>query len=775
MKGNQDPALDTTDMTQQEILERALRRERDRAQSYLDIAGVMIVALDSRGCVTLTNRKVTESLGYTGDELLGRDWFDTCFPADRRQDVRNTFLQLLADGDMVHERYENHILHKDGTKRLVAWHNALVRDETGHVVGTLSSGIDITESKKNQKQLELFRKLIDRSTDAIYVIDPLSGQFLDVSEQASRDTQYSRTELLNMRVMDLETAIPNEDVWQRVSVKIKQDGSMRMQGQHQRKDGSVFPVEISGSYSHVDSCEYILASVRDITERKNTEACLQATLDEWYVTFNSMTDLVSVHDRDFRIVKVNHAYCEALGIESQEALGKTCHEVMHGTHGPIAMCPCTRVLDTKQPQVSEFFEEHLGEHLEVSVSPIFDERGEVNGFVHLAKNITDRKHLEAELKTREEQFRILFEGSRDAIMTLDPDSMAFTSANGATLEIFRCPNMETFLSLGPLDLSPEYQVDGGLSREKAAGYMQTCLQEGANFFEWRHKRLNGETFPATVMLTHLSIKGKTVVLATVRDITEQKQAEQRQKELIDDLARVNNELKDFAYIVSHDLKAPLRSVETIAEWFIADYVDKLDEEGQSNLALMQTKTRRMRDLISGVLSYSRAGQLQDGQAEIALDELVKDVIDFISIPPSIEIHIDTPLPTVWAEETKMSQVFQNLIGNAVKYIDKPSGIIRIGCREETSDWHLYVSDNGPGIKEKFHDRIFQMFRTAPGPLAKESTGVGLTIVKKIVENMGGRIGVESQPGQGSTFTFNLPKNLKASELITIGCTANQNR
>jgi len=237
-----------------------------------------------------------------------------------------------------------------------------------------------------------------------------------------------------------------------------------------------------------------------------------------------------------------------------------------------------------------------------------------------------------------------------------------------------------------------------------------------------------------------------------------KQSEQIQSKLVDEIKNTNQELKNFAYIVSHDLKTPLDGIKTLAEWILTDYADKFDQEGKEQVNLLMTRVERMHNLIDGILEYSRIGRVKEENIEVDLNKLVPEIIDTLTVPENIKVEIENELPTILCEQTRIIQVFQNLIGNAVKYMDKPEGHIRIRCIEEDGFWKLSVADNGPGIEEKHFERIFQIFQTVSSVRDKyKSTGIGLTIVKKIVEIYGGKIWVESELGEGSTFSFTFPK------------------
>ena len=256
------------------------------------------------------------------------------------------------------------------------------------------------------------------------------------------------------------------------------------------------------------------------------------------------------------------------------------------------------------------------------------------------------------------------------------------------------------------------------------------------------------------------IKGKYDVYLLSKSIQyaiERKKAQLKQAQLLKELESTNKALKDFAYIVSHDLKAPLRGIRTLAKWIKADYADRLDENGKEQLNLLVCRVDRMRDLINGVLQYSRIGHIREEKVHVDLNKLVLQVIDMVAPPKNITFNVKSKLPVIECEEICIIQVLQNLLSNAVKYIDKAKGKVEIGCIEQENFWKFSISDNGPGIEERNYDKIFQIFQALSPRDEFESTGVGLTVVKKIIELYGGKIWVESELGQGSTFFFTLPK------------------
>jgi PAS domain S-box-containing protein len=246
------------------------------------------------------------------------------------------------------------------------------------------------------------------------------------------------------------------------------------------------------------------------------------------------------------------------------------------------------------------------------------------------------------------------------------------------------------------------------------------------------------------------------VVCLALDITERKEAERKQMQLL-------QELKEFAYVTSHDLKAPIRGIATLTNWLSTDYGDKLDENGKEQINLLLGRVNRMQNLITGILEYSKIGRDKEERVEINLNKLVRDIINNIPRPENIEIKVENDLPSIISDRTRISQIFYYLLHNAVKYMDKSKGEIAIHCRSDNGNWHFNISDNGPGIDEKYFKKIFQIFQTLNPRDEIESTGTGLTLAKKIIETNGGNIWIESEVGKGSSFHFTLPQNLNVPQ------------
>jgi signal transduction histidine kinase len=258
--------------------------------------------------------------------------------------------------------------------------------------------------------------------------------------------------------------------------------------------------------------------------------------------------------------------------------------------------------------------------------------------------------------------------------------------------------------------------------------------------------------------------GEWLVAEVNVDISERKKAEEEMESMnrklqatVEELTQSNNELQEFVHVASHDLKTPLRAIGILANWILTDYGDKFDESGRERVKLLVGRAKRIDELINGLLQYFRVGHTRGKYEEVDLNIVLSEVIREIAPPENIEITIQSELPTVIGEQRRMVQIFQNLLNNAIKYIEKPRGEIKVGCVEEDGFWKFSVCDNGSGIEQKYFGKLFKVFQKLESHDESEGTGIGLAIVKKIVELYGGRVWVESRPREGSTFFFTLPK------------------
>jgi PAS domain S-box-containing protein len=282
---------------------------------------------------------------------------------------------------------------------------------------------------------------------------------------------------------------------------------------------------------------------------------------------------------------------------------------------------------------------------------------------------------------------------------------------------------------------------------------------------------NSETFLLTAnqKQVHISLSSSNLydadqqVIGTVllaQDITERKKSEEVIRKKSCELERINKELDQFAYVVSHDLKAPLRAIANLAQWIEEDLVETIDDDIREQLNLLRGRVTRMEGLINGILEYSRIGRVEAAAETVDVRALLEESIDLMPVPEGFTINISQDMPMVTASRIRLGQVFANLLSNAIKYNLRPDGRVEITVEETDSFYTFSVSDNGPGIDPKFHEKIFVIFQTLAARDKVEGTGIGLTLIKKIIEEQGGTIGIESEEGKGATFRFTWPKPTK---------------
>ena len=359
-------------------------------------------------------------------------------------------------------------------------------------------------------------------------------------------------------------------------------------------------------------------------------------------------------------------------------------------------------------------------------------------------DITSRKKAELELAESEERFRRLLEGSFEGLVIhrkgiiLDANQ-AFADMLGYTLDEIIGSPIERYGTVGGM----------GQIRE----HIRSSYEKS---YETKGVKKNGTMIDVEVLGKSLPYKGEIARVAAFRDITQRKLNEERLSTQNRNLLKMNTELQQYTYAISHDLKTPLRAIGTLAGWLSSDYEGLLDYEGRENIRLIQSRVKRMYELIEGILHYSKIDYTAESRSKIDMNAVVKQLVETLSLPDHIAIVMDNPLPAIHVNPRLAEQVLGNLLSNAIKFMDKTRGEIHIGGEPEQDMYRFYVKDNGPGIPVKYFQKIFGMFQTLNSEASPESTGIGLALVKKITEMYGGSIWVESREGEGSIFYFTLP-------------------
>lgn len=394
---------------------------------------------------------------------------------------------------------------------------------------------------------------------------------------------------------------------------------------------------------------------------------------------------------------------------------------------------------------------------------LWDEAGKPYRMVGSHTDLTQRKKLEEQQRETQTFLNSIIENIPSMIFVKEARDLRFVRFNKAAEEITGLKDEEV-LGKNDYDFFPKEQANAFVNKDRevlASGEMLEIEEEEIK------TRYKGTRILCTKKIPIYGPNGEPqYLLGLSDDITEKKKAQAQIYDLntklahqVKQLEETNQELKDVTHIISHDLKAPLRGIEMLGEWLLDDCAEELAENCRNNIVSMNQRVKRMHNLIEGILRYAHIGRTAGQKEELNLTNLVTEITELLAPPENIEIKVETALPKLLAEKAPIQQLFQNLISNAVKYSDKPQGLIKVGATLEGKFWQFYVADNGPGIEEEYFQRIFQLFQTLQARDEFESTGIGLTIVKKIVENFGGKIWLRSELGKGTTFYFTLPQQM----------------
>jgi two-component system, sporulation sensor kinase E len=646
--------------------ESMLKKAKNRTQQYFDIAGVMISIIDNKGNLIEINHKGLKILGYKKHEVIGKNWFDNFLPKPIKKDVKKVFKKILAGKEKLAEFYENPIIDSKGREKIISWHNTLLKDNDGKIIGALSSGEDITERKKIENKLQnyqltlenqvkertkelsesevRYRSIFEGSNDGILAVNPSTKKFIFANPQMCKLTKYTNKELLSIKVSDL----------------------------HPKKE-----------------LHFVLDSLKSQAEGKI-----------------SLATNIPVLRKDGKVI-----YCD------------------------------------------------------VNAFPL--NIGGSNLLVGSFRDITQQKKIEEKLIESEKKYRELYTTSRDAVMTLEPPTWKFTGGNPATVNMFNTKSEKIFIKLGPGGVSPKYQPDGKLSSKKASEMIKEAMKKGSNFFEWTHKTIDGVEFPATVLLSKLEENGKEFLQATVRDISEQKKAENKILSQIEKLQELDELKRKFLTISSHELKTPLTPAKIQTQMLLQGDLGKLNEKQTTSFEIILRNIDRLDELIGDILeiSHIQAGGFKLKLKRENIENLIKSTI--METRPLIKekniklySKIDK-LPKISMDSGRIKEVFSNLLDNAIKFTEK--GSITINAKLRKNYILFEVKDTGIGIGKKHFKEIFKPFVQLEPTYTREhgGTGLGLAIIDEIIKKHNGKIDIKSKVGKGTTFFFTLPlKNLE---------------
>ncbi len=519
--------------------------------------------------------------------------------------------------------------------------------------------------------------------------------------------------------------------------------------------------KVSLSFNYMaEALERREAENRELEEQLRL-AQQQEAKEEWERTFDTVPDLIAILNREDRVVRVNKAMAELLRTGKDDAVGRKLYEFFHGADATTVFPRLSDLHDAYGIFFTEVCQEKLQRFFLVTVSPLLKNDGSMIGSVFVARDITERKQAEEALRSSAEEFRALFETSRDAIMILDRHG--FLDCNKATLDMFGCESKAQFFAKQLEELSPPQQQDGKDSSPAIRERLETAYVEGYQFFEWLHRRMDGTLFPAEVLFNRFELHGKTVLQAVLRDVTERKKMKEQLWQ-----SQKMEAIGQLAGGIAHDFNNILTAIIGFAN-LVEMRMDKQDPSMQY-LEQVLAAADRATHLTQGLLAFSRRQVINPQPIDI--NSIITNVEKLLKRLISEEIELTISLAggdlVVMADSGQIDQVLMNLATNARDAM--PDGgelTLETSLFEMTDDYirtygfgtrghyaMLAIRDTGDGMVEATRARIFEPFFTTKE--VGKGTGLGMAIVYGIVKQHNGFINVYSEHGKGTAFKIYLP-------------------
>ncbi|MGZ7134462.1 MAG: PAS domain S-box protein [Methanobacterium sp.] len=775
------------DLLEEQVKERTAKLELASAynRSLIEASLDPLVTIGPDGKINDVNTATELATGYSRDELIGTD-FSGYFTDPQKAKIG--YQRVFREGEV--RDYPLEIKHKKGHKTSVLYHASVYRDESSEVMGVFAAARDITERKKAEtekqkllenaqqfaeelevsneelqvtteelqvanKELEMAskynRSLIEASLDPLVTIGP-DGKITDVNNSTEMVTGFSKDELIGTDFSDYFT---EPEKARKGYQQVFQEGRVfdyPLEVQH--ISGRITPVLYNASVykDGFGNVIGVFAAARDITELKKAEYELKLAGTYNRSLIEASVDPLVTIGPDGKITDVNNSTEIVTGYLRKELIGTDFSDYFtepeKAREGYKQVFHEGIVLD--YPLEIKHKNGHITPVL-YNASVYRDESGRVIGVFAAARDITELKKAEERLEIASKYNRSLIEASLDPLVTIGPDGK-ITDVNGAT---------EQVTGYSRDDLIGTDFSDYFTEPEEARDGYQEVFREGWVFdypLEIKHKE--GRVTPVLYNASVYRDESSEVigVFAAARDITERKKAENMLKLKLEELARSNAELEQFAYVSSHDLQEPLRMIGSYLQLLQRKYEGELDDKADKYINFAVDGANRMQNLINDLLAFSRvttqAREFELTDCEFILNQVLSNLE--ISIKENKAIIFHDHLPEVMSDSTQLAQVFQNLINNAIKFRSEKAPKIYISAKQNDNQWLFGVKDNGIGIDSKHLERIFEVFKRLHKRREYPGTGIGLSICKKIIERHGGHIWVESELGKGSTFYFTIP-------------------
>ena len=747
---------------------RQLREANARLENLLlektsELEGVFVnivdpyVVMDLEGFVIRMNGAAKDFLGF--DPEKERVNLASLVHPDYRAYTREAMANLVVHGAM--QNYRAKIIVCGGLEKFVQINASVVYDHKNQPIAAQGIARDITR----EHEVEQLLRQQKRELDVILENSPIgialteAGRYVRCNKPFIQMLGMAEHEILGKHVRD----ITHPEDYERSHALMESLNSgeqefISLEKRYRRKDGSYFLAQTTVNPVRNDNNQvaYHVAVVEDITARRQAERLVIDSESRLSTLIANLNTAILLENESGSIALTNQRFCNMFGIPAPpEALrGMDCKDAATASKvlfkDEEGFLQRIGVILSRRVMVQgDELELKDGRVLQRDYIPIFTE-GEYRGHLWTYSDITLSRNYKRTLEQQKEKFSSIIANMNLGLVEVDLDdkiqlvNQSFCAMSGYSekeligkvatdkVRVTEPGTIEAKNSLRAQGVSDSYEVE--VIRKD--GQKRHWLISGAPRYD--------ETGQCVGSIgIHL-------------DITDQKILELQKEELLAELQNSNEGLQEYAHIVSHDLKSPLRSIHALASWLRSDYSDRLDDTGKEHLEHMVDRVERMDKLIDGILQYSSIGnRAEESSGKVDLNLLIEEIRKTIHVPEHVTLRADGKLPVICGDRIQFHQLFQNLISNAIQHMDKPEGQVTVRAAEREAHWEFSVADNGCGIPEAFHERIFEIFESVDRE--KKGTGIGLAIVKKVVARYGGTIWLKSEVGTGTTFFFTLKK------------------